>query len=138
MAGPDGVMFRHGVGLLFCCCFALTFFWFLLCPSLFVLELCSNLCGEFQLELLHFTLLGIVAWLLLWSSLIWCLAFSVLSCSFIGSCPCRDRDYHIGSNFWKFYLVKTSFTLDVLFSLVKVFKLFRLEWIVLVFRVWTP
>jgi hypothetical protein len=38
----------------------------------------------------------------------------------------RDRDYHIGSNFWKFYLIKTGFTLGEPFSLVKVFRLFRL------------
>jgi hypothetical protein len=51
---------------------------------------------------------------------------------FVGSCPCS-----IGSNFWKFYLIRTSFTLGEPVSLVKVFRLFRLEWIVLVFRVWT-
>jgi hypothetical protein len=39
----------------------------------------------------------------------------------------RDRDYHIGSNFWKFYLIKTGFTLGEPVSLVKVFRLFRLE-----------
>jgi hypothetical protein len=39
-----------------------------------------------------------------------------------------DKDYGIGSNFWKFSLIKTVF-------LVKVFRLFRLEHIVLVFRV---
>jgi len=44
---------------------------------------------------------------------------------------------HIGSNFWKFYLTRTGFTLGESFSLVKVFRLFRLEWIFLVFRVWT-
>jgi hypothetical protein len=27
----------------------------------------------------------------------------------LGPAP-RDRDYHIGSNFWKFYLIWTSFT----------------------------
>jgi hypothetical protein len=43
----------------------------------------------------------------------------------------------IGSNFWKFYLIRTSFTLGELVSLVKVFGLFRLERIVLVFTVWT-
>jgi hypothetical protein len=43
-------------------------------------------------------------------------------------------DYCIGSNFWKFYLIKTNFTLGEPVSLVKVF---RLEQIVLVFRVWT-
>jgi hypothetical protein len=57
--------------------------------------------------------------------------------SFIGRCPHRDSDYRIGSNFWKFYLIRTSFTLGELVSLVKVFGLFRLEGIVLVFRVWT-
>ncbi len=45
--------------------------------------------------------------------------------------------YHIGSNFWKFYLNRTHFTLGESVSLVKVFRLFRLERIVLVFRVWT-
>jgi hypothetical protein len=29
----------------------------------------------------------------------------------VGPCPHRDRDYHIGSNFWKFYLITTGFTL---------------------------
>ncbi len=33
----------------------------------------------------------------------------------------------IGSNYWKFYLIKTSFTLGEWVSLVKVFRLFRLE-----------
>jgi hypothetical protein len=44
-------------------------------------------------------------------------------------------DYPIGSNFWKFYLIRTSFTLNELVSLVKVFRLFRLERIFLVSRV---
>ncbi len=39
--------------------------------------------------------------------------------------------------FGSFTLLRTSFTLGELVSLVKVFKLFRLEQIVLVFRVWT-
>jgi hypothetical protein len=56
---------------------------------------------------------------------------------FVGPCPHRDGDYRIGSNFWKFYFIRTSFTLDELVSLVKRFNLFRLEWFVLVFRVWT-
>ncbi len=56
---------------------------------------------------------------------------------FIGPCPHRGRDYHIGSNFWKFYLNRTNFTLSKPVSLVKVFRLFRLERIFLVFRVWT-
>ncbi len=43
----------------------------------------------------------------------------------------RERDYHIGSNFWKFYLIGTSFTFGELVSLVKVF---RLERIVLMFK----
>ncbi len=48
------------------------------------------------------------------------------------------RDYYrIGSNFWKFYLIRTDFTSGEPISLVKVFRLFRLERIVLVFRVWT-
>ncbi len=33
------------------------------------------------------------------------------------------------SNFWKFYLIKTGFTLLEPVLLVKVFRLFRLEWI---------
>ncbi len=31
---------------------------------------------------------------------------------FVGPCPHRDRDYRIASNFWKFYLNRTSFTLN--------------------------
>jgi hypothetical protein len=46
-----------------------------------------------------------------------------------------DRDYRIGSNFWKFYLIRIGFTVVEPVSLVKVFGVFRLEWIVLVFRV---
>jgi hypothetical protein len=38
-------------------------------------------------------------------------------------------DYCIPSNFWKFYLIRTSFTLGELVFLVKVFRLFTLEWI---------
>jgi hypothetical protein len=54
-----------------------------------------------------------------------------------GPCPHRDRDYRIGSNFGKFYLIRTNFTLGETVSLVKVFRLFRMERIFLVFRVWT-
>jgi hypothetical protein len=36
-------------------------------------------------------------------------------------------DYRIESNFWKFYLIRTSFTLGELVSLVKMLILFRLE-----------
>jgi hypothetical protein len=46
-------------------------------------------------------------------------------------------DYWIGSNFWKFYLIRIGFTLGDPVSLVKMFRLFRLEWIFLVFTVWT-
>jgi hypothetical protein len=49
------------------------------------------------------------------------------SITFLGPCPHKDRDYHIGSNFWKFYLIRTSFTLGEPVSLVKVFRLFRSE-----------
>jgi hypothetical protein len=49
--------------------------------------------------------------------------------------PPQDRD--IGSNFWQFYVIKTSFTLGEPVSFMKVFRQFRLERIVLVFRVWT-
>jgi hypothetical protein len=38
---------------------------------------------------------------------------------FIGPCPHRDRDYHIGSSLWKLYLIKTGFTFIELVSLVK-------------------
>jgi hypothetical protein len=46
---------------------------------------------------------------------------------FVGPCPHKVRYYRIGSNFWKFYLIRTSFTLGEPVSLVKVFRLFRLE-----------
>jgi len=39
--------------------------------------------------------------------------------------------------FGKFYLIRTSFTLGELVFLVKVFTLFGLEWIFLVFSLWT-
>jgi hypothetical protein len=38
-------------------------------------------------------------------------------------------DYWIGSHFWKFYLIRIGFTLAEPATLVKVFGLFRLEWI---------
>jgi len=41
--------------------------------------------------------------------------------------PHRDKDYRIGSNFCKFYLIKTSFTLNEQVYLMKVFKLFKLK-----------
>ncbi len=56
---------------------------------------------------------------------------------FVGPCPHRDKNYRIGSNFWKFYLIRSRFTLGEPVSLMKEFKQFRLEQIVLVFRVWT-
>jgi hypothetical protein len=34
----------------------------------------------------------------------------------------RDRHYSIRSNFWKFYLIRTGFTLGEPVSLVKVFR----------------
>jgi hypothetical protein len=43
---------------------------------------------------------------------------------FVGPCPHKDRDYRIGTNFRKFYLIKTGFTLGEPVSLVKVFRLF--------------
>jgi hypothetical protein len=55
----------------------------------------------------------------------------------IGNLLGPARDYRIGSNFWKFYLMRTSVTLRELVSLVKVFRLFRSEWIFLLFRLWT-
>ncbi len=45
----------------------------------------------------------------------------------VGPYPHRDRDYCIWSNFWKFYLIRTSFTLGESVSLVKLFRLFKLE-----------
>jgi hypothetical protein len=45
----------------------------------------------------------------------------------IGPCPQRDRDYCIGSKFGKLYLIRTDFTLGEPVSLVKVFRLLRLE-----------
>jgi hypothetical protein len=41
----------------------------------------------------------------------------------LGSAPHKDRDYYcIGSNFWKFYLIKTGFTIcEPVSFLVKVF-----------------
>jgi hypothetical protein len=48
-----------------------------------------------------------------------------------------DMDNRIASNFWKFYLIKINFTLGEGVSLVKVFRLFGLEQIVLVFIMWT-
>ncbi len=42
--------------------------------------------------------------------------------------------YHIRSNFWKFYLIRTGF---ILRELVFLMKVFRFEQIFLVFRVWT-
>jgi hypothetical protein len=43
--------------------------------------------------------------------------------------PPRDRDYRIGYNIWKFYVIRIDFILDEPVFLVKVFRLFRLEWI---------
>ncbi len=58
------------------------------------------------------------------NSRFWCRRFPY----FIGS-----GDYCIGSNFWKFYLIRTG---ELVF-LVKVFRLFRSERSFLVFRVCT-
>jgi len=62
--------------------------------------------------------------------------FNAKDMTIIRPCPHRDKDW-IGSNFWTFYLIRTNFTLGELVFLVKVFTLFRLEWIFLVFRMWT-
>ncbi len=51
---------------------------------------------------------------------------------FLTFCPLILSTLH----FWKFYLVRISSTLGEPVSLVIMFRLFRLEWIVLVFRVW--
>jgi hypothetical protein len=50
--------------------------------------------------------------------------YYVLTSVLLGLVP-----FCIGSNFWKFYLIKTSFTLGEPVYLVKMFTLFRLEWI---------
>ncbi len=42
-----------------------------------------------------------------------------LTLSFVGPCPHRDRDYCIGSNFWKLYLIRKGFTLSKSVSLMK-------------------
>jgi hypothetical protein len=39
-------------------------------------------------------------------------SFSSPSLALLGPAPHSDRDYRIGSNFWKFYLIRTGFTLD--------------------------
>jgi len=54
-------------------------------------------------------------------------ARSCVSDAFVGPCPHRDRDYCIRSNFSKFYLIRTSFIWGEPVSLVKLFRLFRLE-----------
>jgi hypothetical protein len=50
-------------------------------------------------------------------------------CVLLGPVPVGD--YRIGSNFWKFYLIKPDFTLGDPVSLVEMFRLFKLEWIFL-------
>jgi hypothetical protein len=55
----------------------------------------------------------------------------------LGPVPVGDKDYRIGSNFWKFYPIRIDFTWGEPASLVKVFRLFRFERTFLVFRVWT-
>jgi hypothetical protein len=57
--------------------------------------------------------------------------------SLLGPVPTGTETIALDPTFERFYLIKTSFTSDELVSWVKVFRLFRLEWIVLVFRVWT-
>jgi hypothetical protein len=52
-----------------------------------------------------------------------------LVCLFVGSCSRRDRDYCIQSNFWKFYLIRTDFTVGEPVSLVKVFRQSKLEFL---------
>jgi hypothetical protein len=59
---------------------------------------------------------------LMLSLLIWPSVLSI-----IGPCPHMDRDYRIPSDFWKFYLIKTGCTSGEPVSLVKVFRLFKLE-----------
>jgi len=42
-----------------------------------------------------------------------------LTLFFVGPCPHKDRDYRIGSNFWKLYLIRTGFTLSEPILLMK-------------------
>jgi hypothetical protein len=56
---------------------------------------------------------------------------------FVGLCAHRDKDYRIGSNVSKFYLIEIGFILGELVSLVKMFRLFKLEQMFSVFKVWT-
>jgi hypothetical protein len=56
---------------------------------------------------------------------------------FLGPCPVGAGTIALDPTFGSFTLIRTSFTLGEPVSLVKVFKLFRLEHIVLVFGVWT-
>ncbi len=60
-----------------------------------------------------------------WFCILW--QSTHLSCLFVGPCCHRDRDYRIQSNFSKFYLIRTHFILGELVSLVKVFRLSKLE-----------
>ncbi len=52
---------------------------------------------------------------------------------FVRPCPHRDRDYRMGSDFWKFY----RFHIELVSLVRVVFRLFRLEQIVFVLRVQT-
>jgi hypothetical protein len=50
--------------------------------------------------------------------------------SLLGSAPTGTGTMALHPNFWKFYLIRTSFTFGEPVFLVKVFRLFRLEQIV--------
>jgi hypothetical protein len=54
-------------------------------------------------------------------------ARSCVSDAFVGPCRHKNRDYRIRSNFSKFYFIRPCFILGEPVSLVKLFRLFRLE-----------
>jgi len=56
---------------------------------------------------------------------------------FVGPCPHRDRDYRIGSNFWKFYLIRSGFTWVDQFLWWKCLDCLDWNGLFLVFGVWT-
>lgn len=61
----------------------------------------------------------------------------VFELTFYWALPPQGQVHRTRSKFWKFYLIKTGFTLSEPVSCVTVFRLFRLERSFWVFRVWT-
>ncbi len=60
---------------------------------------------------------------------------TINSLGLMGLVPTRTWTIALDPTFGKFCLIRTNFILGELVSLVKVFRLFRFKWIVLVFRV---